>query len=171
MLSGRRAWFTSLLPCVAAAALALSSSGCISILGVQDTEVEFQIVPQKSGKFFGWTEITLEGADTGDANRATLVAVTLDVTKPEGTADLSFLQNVIGETVTETERTLVVEGSEFPRGEQAMPLKVVYDGDIRPLFKTPETIRIEWTGATNPAFTSWPADGFTVRARVKIDVE
>jgi len=69
------------------------------------------------------------------------------------------------------QRTLIVTGDRFPRGEQAVTMDVHYDGDLRPFFKDGHTIRVEWTGAMNPAFSAWPPDGFTVRGRIKIEVE
>jgi len=155
---------------VATALLALSGSGCASIVGVQDVVVDFQVIPSGGGSFHGWSEITT-AQDTSSVNRATLLAVTLDVERPEGTPDLTFLKTMKGEAVNGAQRTLVATDKGFPSGEQAVTLDVKYHDDLRPLFKTPNTIRLEWTGQVNPAFTAWPADGFWVRGQIKVDIE
>ena len=131
-------------------------------------------VPKPPGdSFFGWNEITVDlGAIT--VNKASLVSATLDVTTPEGTPDLSFFKDLNVEAVSGAQRTTVATKSSFPAGEQAVPLKLLYTGDLVPfLFEKDgkKTIRLEWTGHVNSGFTAWPATGFTVRARVKIDVE
>jgi hypothetical protein len=150
--------------------LALPAAACASLVGVQDAEITFPVPRHLNGSFSGWTEITV---DPGPAsiNKATLLAVTLDVERPAGTPDLSFLQSIVGEAVLDTQRTVLVTGDNFPSGEQAMPLQVKFQGDLLPFFKDGRIIRIEWTGRTNPSFTNWPADGFTVRGRIKVDVE
>jgi hypothetical protein len=159
------------LSLVAVAAFTLPGAGCAALIGVTDTEIDFTVTPGTTNSFFGFTEITIEN-DTSSANRATLVAVTLDTLKPEGTADVSYLQTLVGETVLGTERTLLVTGDKFPRGEQAVALDVKYHGDLRPFFKDGHTIRIEWNGTTTPGY-AWPADGkgVLVRGRVKVDIE
>jgi len=152
------------------AATALSASGCTSVTGVHDVVVDFQVIQQSNGTFFRWNEIDT-AADTNSVNRATLLAATLDVTAPEGTPDLSFLKNVTGEAVNGDKRTLVASASSFPKGEQAVILNVNYHDDLRPLFKDPNTLRIEWNGQTNTAYPGWPAEGFTVRGRIKVEIE
>ena len=157
---------------VLTAALAVSTSGCLAVFGgVQNTSIDFQVVPH-NGTFWGWTEITV-GGDISSVNKATLVSVTMDVEKPVGTADLSFLSTLKGEAVTAAARTTVVTLDQFPKGEQAVTMNVVFGDDLHPLFKDSRTIRIEWTGATNPAFTAWPADGmgFWVRGALQINLE
>ena len=97
--------------------------------------------------------------------------MTLDVEKPEGTADLAFLKTLVGELVLDDKRVIAVTGDSFPKGEQSVALKVKFTEDIRPFFKGGTTLRVEWNGTTNPAFTAWPADGFWIRGRIKIDIE
>ena len=166
----RRALFT--LGVLFTAALAVSTSGCLAVFGgLQSTNVDFLVVPH-NGAFWGWTEITV-GVDISSVNKATLVSVTMDVEKPVGTPDLSFLSTLKGEAVTPTARTTLVTLDRFPKGEQAVIMNVVYAGDLHPLFKDSQTIRIEWTGATNQAFTGWPPGnaGFWVRGAVQINLE
>jgi hypothetical protein len=167
----RRAFLARSLSLVALAALTLPGSGCVALVGITDTEIDFTVTPGTTNAFFGFTEITID-RDASSANRATLIAVTLDTLKPEGTPDLTYLTSLVGETVLGSERTLLVVGNDFPRGEQAVALDVKYDGDLRPFFKDGRTIRIEWNGTTNPAY-QWPADGkgVLVRGRVKVDIE
>lgn len=158
---------------VAAAAFCLSTSGCLAVLGgLQNTTIDFEVVPNKSGTFFGWTEITV-GGDISQVNSATLVSVTLQVEKPPNVTDLSFLSTLKGEAVTSAARTTVVTLDKFPRGDAAVIMNVVFTGDLHPLFKDAQTIRIEWTGVANPAFTGWPADGtgVWVQGNVQIDIQ
>lgn len=155
------------------AALCVSTSGCLAVFGgLQNTTIDFQIAPNNTGSFFGWTEITV-GGDINSVNSATLIAVTLQGQDPTTTPDLSFMSTLKGEAVTATARTTVVTLDRFPKGEQAVTMNVVYDGDLHPLFKDNTTIRIEWTGVANPAFTAWPAGGtgFSVEGNVQIDIE
>ncbi len=157
----------------AVAALGLSSTSCLALAaGVHDTEISFAVGQAPNNSFFGWTELTIDG-NVADANSATIQAVTLDVQAPAGTPDLSFLQSLIGEIVLDDKRVLTVIGDSFPRGEQAVVLKLKFTDDIRPFFKNGNTLRVEWNGKTNPAFTRWPTDGngFTVRGRIKVDIE
>lgn len=173
--TSRRAWLVRSLALGAVAALGLSSMSCLALAaGVHDTEISFLVGPSGNNTFFGWTEITIDG-DANEANSAVLQAVTLDVEKPEGTPDLSFLQSIVGEIVLDDKREVAVVGDSFPRGEQAVVMKVKFDGDLRPFFKSGTTLRVEWNGKTNPAFTKWPAPpnepGFWVRGRIKVDIE
>jgi hypothetical protein len=169
--TSRRAWLVRSLALGAVAALGLSSTSCLALAaGVHDTEIDFLVAQAPNNTFFGWTEITIDG-DTSQANSATLQAVTLDVLKPAGTPDLSFLQSLTGEVVLDEKRAVVVTGDSFPRGEQAVILKVKLTDDLRPFFRNGNTLRVEWKGTMNPAFTKWPADGFTIRGRIKIDIE
>ena len=171
--TSRRAWLVRSLALVAVAALGLSSTSCLALAaGVHDTEITFDVKPAPSNSFFGWTEIAIDG-DVGDANSAVLQVVTLDVVTPAGTPDLSFLASLVGEVVLDEQRVLVVSGSSFPRGEQAVILPSKFSGDIRPFFRNGNTLRVEWNGKMNPAFTKWPADGsgFKVRGRIKVDIQ
>ena len=169
--TSRRASLVRSLALVAVAALGLSSTSCLALAaGVHDTEIDFLVTKTPNNAFFGWTEITIDG-DANEANSATLQAVTLDVQKPEGTPDLSFLGSLVGEIVLDDKRVVAVTGSSFPRGEQAVALKVKFTDDLRPFFKNGTTLRVEWNGTSNPAFTAWPAEGFSVRGRIKVDIQ
>lgn len=170
-LTSRRASLVRSLALVAVAALGLSSTSCLALAaGVHDTEIDFLVAKSDSNAFFGWTEITIDG-DVGDANSATIQAITLDVEKPEGTKDLSFLSSLSAELVLDDRRELAATGDSFPRGEQAVVLKTHFTEDIRPFFKSGTTLRVEWKGTTNPAFTEWPAEGFWIRGRIKVDIQ
>jgi hypothetical protein len=146
------------LAVAAAAALALASTGCSTLIdGTHDITMDFPVEPM-NGAFFGWSEVTLqENIDT--VSSALLYGVTLQVEKPAGIPDLTFLQSLSGTAVTPTARTLVVQQTSFPKGESTVELKLVYYGDLHPLFKDQYTIRIDWTGETNPSYTDWPTDG------------
>ena len=169
--TSRRAWLVRSLALAAVAALGLSTTSCLALAaGVHDTEIDFLVAQSPNNSFFGWTEITIDG-DVSQANSATLQAVTLDVQMPADTGDLSFLKSLTGEIVLDEKRVLAVTGDSFPRGEQAVVLKLRFTDDIRPFFKNGNTLRVEWNGTTDPAFTKWPADGFTIRGRIKVDIE
>ncbi len=169
--TSRRAWLVRVLALGAVAALGLSSTSCLALLaGVHDTEINFLVAPSESNRFFGWTEITIDG-DANDANSAIIQAVTLDVLEPADTGDLSFLQTLVGKLVLDETSTVAVTGDKFPVGEQAVTLRVAFTEDIRPFFKNGTTLRVEWTGTMNPSFTKWPAAGFKVRGRIKIDIQ
>src|SRR6185436_9542919 len=104
----RRASLVRSLALVAVAALGLSSTSCLALVaGVHDTEIDFLVTKAPNNTFFGWTEITIDG-DVNEANSATLQAVTLDVIKPEGTPDLSFLGSIVGELVLDEKRVVAV---------------------------------------------------------------
>jgi hypothetical protein len=151
------------------AALAMTSSGCLAIFGgVQNSDLTFPLDRKADGSFFAWNEITVD-QDISSINSATLLAVTLQIAAPAG-ASFDFLTSLKGETVTPTGRTTVATLDNIASGQQLVEMKIVYAGDLHPLFKDERTIRIEWTGATNPSFT-WPAGGFSVKATVQIDVE
>ena len=172
--SMRRGGRRSMIPVGMAltAALAVSSSGCVAVFGgLKNTSISFPIIPH-GGTFSGWTEISV-GGNINSVSSATLQSVTLDVEMPAGTPDLSFLSSLTGEAVTPTGRTTVVTLDQFPKGEQAVVMHVVYTGDLHPLFKDDTTIHIDWTGTINPAFTAWPADGsgFQLGGDIQIDVE
>jgi hypothetical protein len=155
-----------------AACLALAGTGCAgSVSGEHDTTFHFLVAPQSDGSFWGWTEITV-GGDINSVGVANLWAVRLSVEMPPE-ADLSFLSTLKGEAVTPNARTTVVtsDASTFVPGTQSTSLNVVYLGDLHPLFKDSTTIRIEWSGATNPAFTTWPSGGIWMQGDVIINVQ
>ncbi len=150
--------------------LAACSFGCAGLAGEQEADGSFPVIPRSDGTFYGWTEITI-GADTSDASRATLVSVRLDVEDPSQASDLSFFAELNGEAVTDTERTLVVHETSFPPGQRPVGLDIVYGGDLRPLFKTSDTIRLEWTGRVNPSFGPFPEGGIRCTMTAKVDIE
>lgn len=135
-----------------------------------DAEAKFLVAPKSDATFFGWSEITIE-EDTSAVERATLQAVTVEVMDPPEITDLSFIQGVVGEVVTSTARTKGVEKSPMPKDERVVPLDIVYGDDLRSFFEDGHTIRIEWTGSTNPAFTAWPAEGIWIRVHIIVNVE
>ncbi len=156
-----------------AAALAFSSTACSSfVAGDHEAETKFLLGPNNStGDFFGWSEVTFD-SDTSQVDRATIFAATLELMNPGEAGDLTFIKSLKGEAVTPEERTLVVQRASFTPGETLAELDVVYTDDIRPFFPDGHTIRVEWTGQTNPAFTGWPAEGgFWIKVKVGIEVE
>lgn len=169
--TSRRAWLVRSFALGAVMALGLSSTSCLALVaGVHDTEIDFLVTHSDNNRFFGWTEITIDG-NVNDANSATLQAVTLDVLAPADTGDLSFLQTLVGKIVLDKTSVVAATGDKFPAGEQAVALQVKFTDDLRPFFKDGTTLRVEWSGTTNPAFTKWPADGFSIRGRIKLDIE
>ena len=160
----------ALLP-LAFAGLALSTTGCLALVaGENDTTVNLNVAHGDGQQFFNWNEITLSQS-INDVNSATMIGVDMHVVTPVG-ADLTFLSPpIIGEAVNGSRRTQVVSLSEIKPGETTAAMKVDYYDDLKDLFRDEHTIRIEWSGRLNPAFTNWPADGIDCKATVKIDIE
>jgi hypothetical protein len=155
---------------VAVAALCLGSTGCSFIAGEHDAETRFLLKPRSDASFFGWSEITIS-EDVNQVDGATLQFVTLEVMEPPDTPDLRFIDFLRGEAVTPEERTLVVEQTDFPQGEPSVSLDIKHTGDLRGFFPDGHTIRVEWTGQTDPTYPSWPAEGFWIRVALRVVVE
>lgn len=149
---------------------ALVSSGCAALIGEQTAETKFLVKPAGDATFWGWSEITIE-EDANSVNKATLRAVTIEPMDNPDVADMTFLQNIVGEAVTSKERTKLIDQPSLPPGERLVSVKVVYNDDLRPFFEDGHTIRVEYAGQTNPAFTAWPAEGIWVRVRVHVVIE
>jgi hypothetical protein len=157
---------------VAIVAIAAPASGCAALLdGVHDASATFPVIPF-DGTFHGWTDMTLD-QDISSVGTTTLVAVTLTLDATSGPPDFSFLDSLTGSAAAPSGPVVVATLNPVPRGEQAVVMNVVYTGDLHPLFEDAHTIRINWTGATNPAYTGWPAggQGFQVTADVQVDVQ
>jgi hypothetical protein len=168
----RRRLSRALLPLslVLVAIFALSTSGCLALVkGVQNASLTFPLEQKPNGTFWAWNEITID-QDISGVESATLVSVTLKITAPAG-RNFGFLSSLKGEVVSDSGRTLVATMGDVPPEEEALVLDLHYKDDLRPLFKDDHTIRIEWTGTTNPAVTDWPVGGYTVEANVQIYVE
>lgn len=155
----------------AAAALSISTSGCLAVFaGIHSTDITFPLDRKPGGNsFWAWNEITVD-QDVSSINSAKLVGVTLNIEAPEG-SDFSFLTSIKGEIVSPTGRNVAVQLDSIPPGEPNIAMRVVYLGDLKPLFKEDQhTVRIEWTGTTNAAST-WPAGGYTIKATIQIDIQ
>jgi hypothetical protein len=152
-------------------AVALTAGGCASVLGEEDVDAYFKLKPDANGDFYGWSEITISGADP-EEDDAIILGASL---KAEGSAeDLTFIESIIAEAVTPEARTVLAEGRDFPAGESIVPLDVVHEGGIAQFFTATEDgenkIRIEWTGKANPAAT-YPDGGHRVDVVIKVDVQ
>jgi hypothetical protein len=156
----------------AAALLAVATSGCGSTLsGEQDAKFSFVLINEPaSNTFSAWTNITVDGS-INSVGPATLLAVKLALDTPSPVSDLSFLSTLEGQAVTPTATTTVATLTTPTRGEQSVSLHIDYFGDLHPLFESSSTIHITWTGATNPAFTAWPADGIGLQGEVEINIQ
>ena len=168
---GRRAFSTHALSLTALAALALGALGCNFARGLLESDVTFPVAALHDGAFKAWSELSFDGADVSSVDRATLIDVVLTVTTPADTGDVSFLRTLEARVVSGSEPTLVATGDSFPVGQQRVRLDVKYKDDLRPMFANGDTIKVEWTGATNPDFHAWPAGGFVVNAHLVIDVK
>jgi hypothetical protein len=159
----------SFLGTVLAAALSLSTSSCASMFyGMHDTEMTFPLKPLGSGTFSAWNEITLD-QDINSVATATLVSVQLSI---EGAPDFTFLRSLRGYAQkADGSKVLLITLENPPAGVQPILPTLNYFDDLHPLFKDNHTIHITWNGETNPAYTSWPADGFQVTVKITIDVE
>jgi hypothetical protein len=144
--------------------VALGSMGCSSVVGQQDVDASFTVTPKADGTYLWWNEIEF-GDDVNSFGVARLGFVRIDAAPPA--EDLTFLSMVQGEAVTSSGRTLIAKKDGMPKGEPNVVLDVVHEGDIRPFFED-GTVRIEWTGKTNPNFTAWPAGGITVNVKARI---
>lgn len=169
----RRGLRRALLPLAfcTVAAFGLSTTGCLAVFaGMHETTLTFPLEKKSSvDAFWAWNEITID-QDISSVNSATLVSVNLKITIPVG-QDFSFLRTLQGEAVVGDTRTLVAKLDSVPAGVQAISMAIVHTGDLKALFRDANTIRLEWTGATNPAFTAWPVGGFTVEATVTLDIQ
>jgi hypothetical protein len=154
----------------AVAAGALATSGCASILGEEDVDAYFVLRPDAQGNFFGWSEITIGGADPAEDDAILLQALLEAV---DGATDLTFIQHIVAEAVTPEDRTPLAEGREFPAGESIVPLDLLHRGGIAQFFTAAgggdSKIRIEWTGKADPSRT-YPEGGYRVNVRIKVDV-
>ena len=172
VLASKTMWFrlARFLVLPVAAALSLGATGCTALIsGENDTSIDVTVMKGGNGQFFNWNEITLEQS-IDQVDSATLLALTLDA-KTSG-ADLSFLGPMTAEAVTPTKRTLVATlDATPPAGTKHTSMKVVYFDDLHPLFKDEHTIRIEWNGTLNPAYTAWPEGGIATEATIAIDIE
>lgn len=150
--------------------LASGSSGCAAVIGEEDVDAYFKLKPDSDGNFFGWSEIMISGADPAEDDAEILQALLEAV---DGTTDLSFIQSIVAEAVTPEARTALAEGGDFPGGESIVPLDLVHQGGIAQFFTDAgdgdSKIRIEWTGKADPTLT-YPADGYRVNVRIKVEV-
>ena len=154
---------------VACALFALGSAGCASLVGEQSAETKFLVKPKSDSSFWGWSEITVE-QDANSVDRATLRAVTVEPMDESTAKDMTFLQDVLGEAVTSTARTKLVEEPTMPPGERLVAMNVVYKDDLRTFFEDGHTIRVEWSGHTNPSY-AWPPEGIWIKVRVVVEIE
>jgi hypothetical protein len=159
---------TSIATLIAAAALGLGGAGCAS--GEHDTTFHFLVVPAPDATFNGWTEITL-GVDINSVGTTNLWGMTMGMKAPAPLPDLTFLSTLTGQAQTATGLTTVVTEDSFPKGAPSVEMTVAYFGDLHPLFEDAHTIRLNWSGATNPAFTDWPAGGIWMEGDVIINVQ
>ena len=166
---GRRAFLA------ASALAALSSTGCNFIAGEHDATTFFRVDPKASGKFFGWSEITIS-QDARDVEGASLQFARLELPADSPADDLTFMRNILAEVVIlgedgeRIEAEPVAKKDEMPEGEPTVLLDLVFDGDLRHFFPDGHTIRIEWTGERNPE-VEIPEGGLQVNVRIRVSVD
>jgi hypothetical protein len=156
---------TALLAPLGVLTAAPTLTGCAALLGEEDIDAWFLLIPRSDGTFFGWTEFTLS-TPPGPDDEAVLRRVVLEA--PATASDLRFVQRVSGEAVLREQRTLLVTGSDFPVQDTLAPLDVVYEGGLSGFFDG-DTLRIEWSGSVDPSFPI-PAEGIRIDATVTIEV-
>jgi len=156
----------SLVPATALAGIAGASSGCRALAGEETIEAHLVIKRNDSGTFFGWSEYKLDSPAAPDEG-ALLKRVLLRA--PEGIGDLTFITSLLGEAVTPTERTPIVQGADFPQNDTMASLEVLYDDDLRPFFPDGQKIRIEWSGTIDTAYP-YPDAGIEVTALITVEV-
>ena len=165
-LGGR---LSRLLVLAATAIAAFGATGCSVIAGSHDATTTFLVDPSAKGNFFGWSEITIS-QDANSVSGATLQFARLELPEDSPADDLRFIQNIFGEVVTPTLRQPMAQKNAMPEGESTVPLDILYEGDLRQFFPDGHTIRMEWTGAINPAVPI-PDEGVWVDVRVRVNVE
>lgn len=148
------------------------AGGCASVLGEEEVDAYFVLEPDSEGNFFGWSEITVNGADPQEDDAILLQAL---LKAADGAKDLTFIQSIVAEAVTPEDRTPLAEGSEFPEGETLAPLELLHEGGIGQFFQPAEEegdnkIRIEWKGKANPDH-EFPEGGYRVNVVIKIEVQ
>ena len=169
----RRSRPLALLTTLAAAALALSSTGCSIVAGVHEAETEFLVKPGSSANFKGWSEITIS-EDPKSVESAELMYVRLEA-QDTSVPDLTFIQTITAETKVGETFTKVAEKTPMPRGERIVPLDLVYDGDLREFFyDNPDgdgyTVHISWRGSVDPAYPI-PAEGIWMTVKMAVNIE
>jgi len=142
--------------------------GCGSVASEYDVDADFTVTPKIDGAFFWWNEITLD-SDVNSYGAAKLGFVRLDVQPPA--EDLTFIHDILGEAVTSTARTPLVQKKSMPKGEPNVVLDVLHEGDVRPFFEDGKKVRVEWTGSTDPNFLAWPPGGIQVAVKVRLVLE
>lgn len=161
----RRRQVLSWLPTVALPGVA-ALGGCRALAGEETIEAHVVVKKNDSGTFAGWSEYKLDSPAAEDEG-AILKRVLLRA--PDGIPDLTFITSLLGEAVTPTERTPIVQGSEFPQNDTMAALEVLYDDDLRPFFPDGQKIRIEWSGTIDLAYP-FPAEGIKVDALITVEV-
>jgi len=144
------------------------SLGCSSVTSEYDVDADFTVTPKVNGSFFWWNEITLD-SDVNSYGAVSLGFVRLDVQSPA--KDLTFIKDILGEAVTSTGRTSLVQKKSMPKDEPNVVLDVLYDGDVRPFFEDGKKVRIEWTGDVDPNFLAWPPGGIDVAVKVRLKLD
>lgn len=151
------------------AVLSAPMLGCGVISGQYDATTEFLVNPHANGTYNGWSEITIS-QDTSSVKGASLQFARLELPDDSPADDLTFMQDVYGELVTDTERTPVAEKDTMPEGEGTVILDLLYHGDLKRFFPDGHTVRMEWKGSRNPEVTI-PDGGLWVTVRVRVNVE
>jgi hypothetical protein len=160
----RRRQVLSLLPAVALPGAGLM--GCRALAGEETIEAHVTVKKNASGTFAGWSEYKLDSPAAEDEG-AILKRVLLRA--PDGIPDLTFITSLLGEAVTPSERTPIVQGSQFPQNDTMAALEVLYEDDLRPFFPDGQKIRIEWSGTIDLAYP-FPEAGIKVDALITVEV-
>lgn len=153
----------------AVALLCLPATSCSVIAGQYDATTEFLVNPHADGTYYGWSEITIS-QDASSVKGATLQFARLELPDDSPSDDLTFMQDVYGELVTDTERVPVAEKKTMPEGEGTVILDLLYHGDLKRFFPDGHTVRMEWKGSRNPA-VAIPDGGLWVTVRVRVNVD
>lgn len=144
----------------------LGAAGCTS--GEHSTSFSFLVAPLTDGTFGGWTDIKL-GIDISSVGTTNLWGATLGMQQPAPVPDLTFLSSLVGKA--DETMTTVVNQDVFPTGQPTVDLNIDYLGDLHPLFTTDNEIRIDWSGALNPAFKDWPTGGIWMQGELVVNVQ
>jgi hypothetical protein len=149
--------------------LCLGLTGCGAIAGQQDAPIVLEVKPGPNDTF-GWhTTLTVDLGPTSVSD-ARLTGVSLTTIDPAGTPDLTYLSTLLGMAVGPNgEMQPFCTAAGFPAGQATADATVVFTGNILPFFDSQSSFHMDWSGTVNPAWGTFPPDGFSISAVLQVD--
>jgi hypothetical protein len=152
---------------LAAIGSALGGTGCAALVGEQTADVDIQMAGPGPGGVFHYQTQTTISHDAHEANKATLINLSLET---KTLKDLTFLETLKASLVSPTQTVEVANVPSFPPRQPIVNIPIEYSGDLIPFFPDGHTLTVAWNGSTNPDFV-WPAGGEHLIVHVTIEVE